>query len=204
MFRLMQNGVMVALGENLRYIRMQENGSYGFCDKADAQGVAMDSTPYHIDGMDELAGAETVSVETVEAGTIVLDLAAASAVYASVADADGITPAEISLHPNLFPRLKGDGSLIKAGTHINWHGTIKRAANALWDTEENNPDNAPDLWNDIAYREGLRVLTGPIPAAHPVQVDEICWYKDEKWKNVSGVPSVYLPDEYPAGWEVVA
>ena len=203
MYRLMHNGAMIALGENLRYIRMQENGSYGFCPREEAQGVAMDSTPYHIDGMDELTGAETVSVETVEAGTIVLDLAAASAVYASVADADGITPAEISLHPGLFPRLKGDGSLIKAGTHINWHGTIKRAANALWDTVENDPDHAPTLWNDIEYREGLRVLTGPIPAANPVQVDEICWYKDQKWKNVSGVPSVYLPDEYPAGWEVV-
>jgi hypothetical protein len=183
---------------------MQNNGSYGFCDKEDAQGVAMDSTPYHIDGMDELAGAETVNVETVEAGAIVMDLAAASAVYASVADADGITPAEISLHPDLFPRLKGDGSLIKAGTHINWNGTIKRAANALWDTVENDPDHAPDLWNDIAYREGLRVLTGPIPATNPVLAGEICWYKDEKWKNISGVPSVYLPDEYPAGWEVVA
>ncbi len=203
MYRLMQNGEMVALGENLRYIRMQENGSYGFCPREEAQGVAMDSTPYHIDGMDELTGAETVSVETVEAGTIVMDLAAASAVYASVADADGITPAEISLHPDLFPRLKGDGSLIKAGTHINWHGVIKRAANALWDTVENDPDHAPTLWNDIEYREGLRVLTGPIPATNPVQVDEICWYKDEKWKNISGVPSVYLPDEYPEGWEVV-
>lgn len=203
MYRLMHNGAMIALGENLRYIRMQDNGSYGFCDKSEAQGVAMDSKPYHIDGMDELIGAETVNVETVEAGTIVMDLAAASAVYANVADADGITPAEISLHPDLFPRLKGDGSLIKAGTHINWNGIIKRAANALWDTVENDPDNAPDLWNDIEYREGLRVLTGPIPATNPVQADEICWYKDQKWKNISGVPSVFLPDEYPSGWEKV-
>ena len=104
----------------------------------------------------------------------------------------------------LFPRLKGDGSLIAAGTRINWHGTLKRAAVALWDTEENNPDHAPTLWNDIEYREGLRVLTGQIPATNPVQVDEICWYKDAKWRNISGVPSVYLPDEYPNGWEVVA
>lgn len=111
---------------------------------------------------------------------------------------------EASEGASLFPRLKQDGSLVKAGTRINWRGTIKRAANALWDTVENNPDNAPALWNDIAYREGLRVLTGPIPATNPVQVDEICWYKDQKWKNVSGVPSVYLPDEYPAGWEMVA
>lgn len=104
----------------------------------------------------------------------------------------------------LFPRLKQDGSLVKAGTRINWRGIIKRAANALWDTVENDPDNAPALWNDIAYREGLRVLTGPIPATNPVQVDEICWYKDVKWRNILGVPSVYLPDEYPNGWEVVA
>lgn len=103
----------------------------------------------------------------------------------------------------LFPRLKGDGSLIKAGTRINWNGVIKRAANALWDTVENDPDHAPDLWNDIEYREGLRVLTGPIPATNPVQVDEICWYKDEKWKNILGVASTYLPDEYTAGWEKV-
>ena len=203
MYRLMQNGEMVALGENLRYIRMQENGSYGFCDKSEAQGVAMDSKPYHVEGMDALDGAETASMEAVAADRIVSDLTAASAVYSAQADAGNITPAEISLHPDLFPRLKGNGELVKAGTHINWYGTIKRAANALWDTVENNPDNAPDLWNDIEYREGLRVLTGPIPATNPVQVDEICWYKDQKWKNISGVPSVYLPDEYPNGWEVV-
>lgn len=103
----------------------------------------------------------------------------------------------------LFPRLKGDGSLVKAGTRINWGGTIKRAANDLWDTPENDPDHAPTLWNDIEYREGLRVLTGPIPATNPVQVDEICWYQDQRWKNILGVASTYLPDEYPAGWEMV-
>lgn len=110
---------------------------------------------------------------------------------------------EASEGASLFPRLKGNGELVQAGTRINWNGTVKRAAVDLWDTAENDPDHAPELWDDIEYREGLRVLTGPIPATNPVQVDEICWYKDEKWKNILGVPSVYLPDEYPAGWEVV-
>lgn len=103
----------------------------------------------------------------------------------------------------LFPRLKGDGSLVEYGTRINWHGTIKRAANSLWDTVENDPNHAPSMWDDIDYREGLRVLTGQIPATNPVQADEICWYKDQKWRNISGVPSVFLPDEYPNGWEKV-
>ena len=195
MYRIMKNGVMVGLGDKPSYIRMQDNGSYGFCDKDNAQGVAVDSTVYTFD---------TVTMEDVSSGVVSADFAEAAAVYAAQADARAIPDRELATHPDLFPRLKGDGSLIEAGHHINWNGIIKRAANAMWDTVENDPDHAPTLWNDIEYREGLRVLTGPIPETNPVQVDEICWYKDEKWKNISGVPSTYLPDEYPTGWEVVA
>lgn len=103
----------------------------------------------------------------------------------------------------LFPRLKQDGSLVRAGTRINWGGTIKRAAVDLWDMKANSPDNAPSLWEDISYREGYRVLTGPITASNPVMVDEICWYHDCLYKNILGVASAYLPDEYPQGWEKV-
>lgn len=47
---------------------------------------------------------------------------------------------------SLFPALKQDGSLIKAGTKINWHGKIVKAMVDLWDRAEHNPDNAPSLW----------------------------------------------------------
>ena len=202
MYRLMHNGAMIALGENLRYIRMQENGSYGFCDKEDAQGVAMDSKPYHIDGMDELAGAETVSVETVEAGTIVMDLAAASAVYAKQADEGNVPESDISLHPDLFPRLKGDGSLVEGGKHINWHGTVKRSRTALWDTVENDPDHAPELWEDIAYRHGIRIIPAVITAEGSFAKDEQGWWGDELYR--SKIPAnVHTPVQYPAGWELV-
>lgn len=110
---------------------------------------------------------------------------------------------EASEGASLFPRLKGDGSLVKVGTRINWHGVIKRAANDLWDTVENDPDHAPALWDDIAYRDGYRVLTGKIPATNPVQPDECCWYKNVLYRNILGVASTYLPDEYPEGWEFV-
>ena len=63
-----------------------------------------------------------------------------------------------STSPSLFPRLVGGGALVKAGTRINWNGILKRAASDLWDTAENNPDNAPTLWEDIAYREGYRII----------------------------------------------
>ena len=50
---------------------------------------------------------------------------------------------------SLFPSLKQDGSLVKAGTKINWHGKIVKALVDLWDREEHNPDNAPTLWVEL-------------------------------------------------------
>ena len=64
---------------------------------------------------------------------------------------------EASEGVELFPKLKEDGTLVKAGTRINWNGTLKRAAVDLWDRSENNPDNAPSLWEDLEYREGIRI-----------------------------------------------
>lgn len=101
----------------------------------------------------------------------------------------------------LFPRLKGDGALIAAGTRINWQGVLKRAAVDLWDTEENNPDNAPALWEDIAYCEGVRVIPEVITATLAFALDELGWWKGAIYKSlIAG--NVYTPDEYPAGWEV--
>lgn len=49
----------------------------------------------------------------------------------------------------LFPRLKCDGSLIKAGTRIQWQGKVIRATVDLWDREDHSPENAPSLWEGI-------------------------------------------------------
>ena len=51
--------------------------------------------------------------------------------------------------PEMFPKLRGSGSTVKAGTRINWNGQLKKAAADLRDTAENNPDNSPKLWEDI-------------------------------------------------------
>lgn len=100
----------------------------------------------------------------------------------------------------LFPRLKADGTLIKAGTRINWQGAIKRAAVDLWDTTENNPDNAPTLWEDIQYREGYRIIPETITAALAFSMDEIGWWQGEKYRSLIAA-NVYTPEQYPAGWE---
>jgi len=102
----------------------------------------------------------------------------------------------------LFPKLKEDGSLVSAGTRINWNGTIKRAAVDLWDTVENNPDNAPAIWEDIQYKDGYRIIPSTITASLAFALDECGWWNGKLYKSKIAA-NTYTPDTYPDGWELV-
>lgn len=102
----------------------------------------------------------------------------------------------------LFPRLKQDGALVKAGTRVNWNGQLKRAAVDLWDTEANNPDNAPTIWEDIAYRDGFRVIPQTITAGTAFALDECGWWGDTLYRSTIS-NNVWTPEQYSSGWEAV-
>lgn len=104
--------------------------------------------------------------------------------------------------PDLFPALKADGSLVRVGTRINWRGAVKRASVDLWDTAENDPDHAPTLWEDIAYRDGYRIIPEVITAGTAFAKDEIGWWGDELYRSLINA-NVYTPAQYAAGWEKV-
>ena len=109
--------------------------------------------------------------------------------------------ATASTAPELFPRLKGDGSLVKSGTRICWGGTLKRAAVDLWDNAENTPDAAPTLWEDILYRDGYRVIPETITVGLAFAKGEQGWWGDVLYASTIDA-NVWTPDAYPAGWEV--
>ena len=109
--------------------------------------------------------------------------------------------AQASTVVDLYPGLLADGSLIQAGTRINWRGQLKRAAVDLWDTETNNPDNAPALWEDVNYRDGYRIIPEVITAGLAFAKGEIGWWGDVLYRSLMDA-NVYTPDQYAAGWEV--
>lgn len=109
---------------------------------------------------------------------------------------------EASTIPELFGTLKEDGALVSAGTKINWNGTLKRAAVDLWDTVENNPYNAPTLWEDIEYKDGIRIIPETITAGTAFAKDELGWWHDVLYKSLIDA-NVWTPDAYPEGWEAV-
>lgn len=116
--------------------------------------------------------------------------------------AQGLEDADASMAPTFFPRLKEDNSLIKAGTKINWLGSVKRAAVDLWDTNESNPSNASDLWEDISYKEGYRIIPETITAGLAFAKDELGWWNDVLYKSLIA-NNVWNPDAYPDGWALV-
>ena len=100
----------------------------------------------------------------------------------------------------LSPKLKKDGSLISAGTRIDFNGVLKRATVDLWDTEENSPENAPSLWEDVMYKEGIRLIPEVITVTSAFKKGETGWWKDVIYESLIDA-NVYTPEQSPSGWK---
>lgn len=123
-------------------------------------------------------------------------------IAAFLAMRDGATDALASIAVDVYPELNEDGELIKAGTRIKWNGVLKRASVDLWDTAENNPENAPSLWENIEYKEGYRIIPNVITVGTAFALNEYGWWNDVLYKSIIA-SNVYTPEQYPAGWELV-
>lgn len=104
--------------------------------------------------------------------------------------------------PTLFPRLKQDGSLIRAGTRICHNGEIKKAAVDLWDTADNSPDNATTLWETLDYKAGYRIIPETITVTGAFAKGERGWWNGVLYEsNVDN--NVYTPEQYAPNWTEV-
>lgn len=108
---------------------------------------------------------------------------------------------EASTVPSLYEGMKYDGKLIAAGTRIPWGDKLMKAAVDLWDNEENNPNNAPVLWEELQYRNGIRIIPAPISVTQAFSKDELGWWGEEIYKSLVD-NNVYTPVEYPGNWEL--
>ena len=119
-----------------------------------------------------------------------------------------LSDAEASQAPGLYPVMQYSGLAIEAGTIINWEGQLKRAASTLWDREEHDPVNAPTLWEDIAYRDGVRIIPDEITSTTAFALDELGY-----WRGSDAAPAgvyksgmagnVFTPGTTGAPWEWV-
>ena len=112
------------------------------------------------------------------------------------------TDATASVLPSVFPQLTQNGKLIEVGTRINWNGVLKRAATDLWDTVDNNPDNAPTLWEDILYKDGVRIIPEVISTGTAFTNGELGWWDGVIYESTYDDANVWTPVQYPNGWKI--
>ena len=114
----------------------------------------------------------------------------------AVASLDDKTASEA---PTLFPRLKQDGGLVRAGTRINWNGSVMKAAVDLWDTADNSPDRATTLWETLDYKDGYRIIPSVITVTGAFAKGERGWWNGKLYESKVG-SNVYTPEQYADNW----
>ena len=228
MYRIIQNNQVVAICDRFRWVRMMDGVLVGTI-RATAQGfearvpVAEGDTytfTKQVYALSEggLTGTEPVAsivefhgavdlqdrdaVVSILAGEVV-DKQEAQTIRGFIETAaEGLDDATAPQAPTLFPSLKKDGSLVSVGTRINWSGVVMRAAVDLWDTAENNPDNAPSLWEDLPYIDGNRIIPDVITVGLAFSKGERGWWYGELYESTAD-NNVYTPEQYPDNWKLV-
>ena len=120
---------------------------------------------------------------------------------AMVTASESLDDKTASTAPEMFGKLKQSGALVKAGTRINWNGVVKKANVDLWDTAENSPDNAPDLWSDLAFHDGYRIIPTVFTAELAFSEGETGWWEqDGCYYTANANGTVWTPSEYPSAW----
>lgn len=72
MFQIIKDGVVVALTDELRFVRKHNNGCFIQVDEENAQGIAMGGKVYHLLGKEKIEGVEdTVGYSAIDGGQYV-------------------------------------------------------------------------------------------------------------------------------------
>ena len=120
---------------------------------------------------------------------------------AMVTASESLDDKTASTAPEMFGKLKQSGALVKAGTRINWNGVVKKANVDLWDTAENAPDNAPDLWSNLAFHDGYRIIPTVFTAELAFSEGETGWWEqDGCYYTANANGTVWTPAEYHRAW----
>lgn len=180
MYEVKKDGVRFALKDEVIYVIKNRNNIYIPCEPIKAEGVVIGN-----DYVEPIEGLEILYVD------------GAKSIDKMLPELTDKTASELA---DLYHSMKYDGSLISAGTRINWNGWLKQAAVDLWDTEANDPDHAPDLWVKIQYKDGVRVIPDIITAAEAFALDELGWWDGSIYKSLIAA-NVYTPEQHPDGWE---
>lgn len=114
MYVFKRDGQEVAAQEWPVWVQLQENGCYGLCEAADAQGVVLGGKVYSLSNRTPMEGTEEVAAEVVESvpylrekvdtleNRLAVQTAAAEVAFVTLAEAGTIDQATAGKHRTMF------------------------------------------------------------------------------------------------------
>lgn len=219
MYEIRKDGALLALTEQVNYIRLHPDGFYLLCPEAEAQGVAVAGTPYHLMGRDKMPECETVLVQETDAGRVLReeqDKAAAEARLTSqmqaavklyVQAATDIPDEQALEMPDLFrtwDEVLAAGEQLEANTILNLDGQLYRVVQPVTPQEHQRPDGEGML---AIYRPIDQTHEGtkedPVPFVYGMDTEQGTYYSSGGKTylcNLTMTPCVWAPGT-PGLWQ---
>lgn len=219
MYEIRKDGALLALTEQVNYIRLHPDGFYLLCPEAEAQGVAVAGTPYHLMGRDEMPECETVLVQETDAGRVLREEQAKAAAEARltsqmqaavklyVKKATDIPDEQALEMPDLFrtwDEVLAAGEQLEADTVLNLDGQLYGVVQPVTPQEHQRPDGEGML---AIYRpidqthEGTR--EDPVPFVYGMDMEQGTYYSSGGKTylcNLTMTPCVWAPGT-PGLWQ---
>lgn len=219
MYEIRKDGALLALTEQVNYIRLHPDGFYLLCPEAEAQGVAVAGTPYHLMGRDEMPECETVLVQETDAGRVLREEQAKAAAEARltsqmqaavklyVKKATDIPDEQALEMPDLFrtwDEVLAAGEQLEADTVLNLDGQLYRVVQPVTPQAHQRPDGEGML---AIYRPIDQTHEGtkedPVPFVYGMDTEQGTYYSSGGKTylcNLTMTPCVWAPGT-PGLWQ---
>ena len=220
MYKIFKDNALLTMVGTPAWVVKQENGAFALCQEADAQGIVVEGTVYHIQGKPEIENAESIVMEPCDDG-----------LYASNVNALLFNPADLKYAEQfrkavqLFAASLDETSAMEIATVYDPYvvGKTYKAdeyftygQNEVGDPQlykviqehtsqaDWEPDKTASLYTPVGLNdEGYPVWSQPTGAHDAYDKGDIVDYNGTLYVSlIDG--NTYSPEAYPTGWEVYA
>ena len=201
MYEIIKDGAVLALTESPNYIRLHPDGFYILCSEKEAQGVALNGTPYHLFGRASMEGLETVVLAEADAGRILLKQETVNSIaFVTLAEAGSIDTVTAEEHAELFAPWVYPADY-KTGNLRRHNGRLYKCIGDHTSQADWAPDVAVSLWAPTSDpAEEYPAWSQPVGAHDAYNTGDKVSHNEKHW--ISDVDSnVWEPGVY--GWTEV-
>ena len=202
MFKIINaEGRELGMTEQPYYIRLSENGSYTPCSEKEAQGVALNGTPYHLFGRASMEGLETVVLAETDAGRVLKEQETVNGIaFVTLAEAGNIDTVTAEEHMELFAPWVYPADY-KIGNLRRYNGRLYKCIGGHTSQADWAPDVAVSLWAPTSDpAEEWPEWSQPVGAHDSYNIGDKVTHNEKKWTSTCD-GNVWEPGVY--GWEEV-